>query len=532
MGESMEGGMGKSMEGGVGDSMEGGVEASGVEPRARAAARISDSMDAAESDAREERMRRVAVLYAHITSATRDFLAAVAECDRHRDWSAAGFGTCAEWLAWRVGLGHNAATERVRVARALERLPLTSEAMSSGALSFSKVRALTRVATPEIEAELLTFARAGSTAKLERMVRSWKTLCRGDEQRRERLLHGTRRLSVVPDGEGMYVVRGRLSPEDGALLMRALEAASDALYAGSSEEERAEIEPAQRRADALGLLAERALGAGFGGGLRDAEEDAAGQVGGPDLEGSDGEDRVRTGCGRAELSLEGSDGPGNSHAEPARRESARRARVSGSDAGRYQVVLYVESDTLAEAGEPGVSELDDGTRVSAETARRIACDAALVAVQRGANGDVLDVGRRTRTVPPALRRALDARDRGCRFPGCACRFTAAHHIVHWADGGATKLDNLVLLCRRHHRRVHEEGWRVCSDRTGADIVFFRPDGRALADAPPMPEPRPLDPRTPVTPDWRTNMPTHRYDDLIPWDIEAAAWEALDSDEAA
>jgi hypothetical protein len=152
-------------------------------------------------------------------------------------------------------------------------------------------------------------------------------------------------------------------------------------------------------------------------------------------------------------------------------------------------------------------------------------------VQRGANGDVLDVGRRTRTVPPALRRALDARDRGCTFPGCACRFTAAHHIVHWADGGATKLHNLVLLCRRHHRRVHEEGWRVYSDRTGANIVFFTPDGRALADAPPMPEPLDVRPTT-TPPDWRTNMPTHRYDDLIPWDIEAAAWEALDSDEAA
>jgi hypothetical protein len=510
----------------MGESMEVGVETSGVEPAASDAARISDPA-AAESDAREERMDRVAVLYAHITAATRDFLAAVAECDRHRDWSAEGFGSCAEWLAWRVGLGHNAATERVRVARALERLPLTSEAMSSGALSFSKVRALTRVATPEIEAELLTFARAGSTAKLERMVRAWKTLCRDDEQKRERLLHGTRRLSVVPDGDGMYVVRGRLSAEDGALLMRALEAASDALYAGSSEEERTEIEPAQRRADALGLLAERALAAGLAGGFGEEEEEADGEVGAPD-----GEDPDCGGCGRAEPAREGSDGTGNSRAEPARPEPGRRARISGSGAGRYQVVLYVEPATVAEAGEPGVSELDDGTRVSAETARRIACDAALVTVQRGANGDVLDVGRRTRRVPPALRRALDARDRGCRFPGCACRFTAAHHIVHWADGGATKLDNLVLLCRRHHRRVHEDGWRVCSDRTGANIVFFTPDGRALADAPPMPEPRSLDLRSAAAPDWRTNMPTHRYDDLIPWDIEAAAWEALDSDEAA
>src|SRR5690606_16588442 len=147
-----------------------------------------------------------------------------------------------------------------------------------------------------------------------------------------------------------------------------------------------ESTPEQRRADALGLLAERALAAGFGG---------AGD------------------------------------ADP--------APVSGSRAERYQVLLHVDHATLAGGGEPGRSELEDGTRVSAETARRLSCDAGLVEVRTDREGRVLEVGRRTRTVPPALRRALEVRDRGCRFPGCGLRFTDAHHIVHWAAGGETSL---------------------------------------------------------------------------------------------
>ncbi|MFW6199938.1 MAG: HNH endonuclease signature motif containing protein, partial [Gemmatimonadota bacterium] len=152
-------------------------------------------------------------------------------------------------------------------------------------------------------------------------------------------------------------------------------------------------------------------------------------------------------------------------------------------------------------------------------------------------GDVLDVGRRTRTVPPALRRALEVRDRGCRFPGCGLRFADAHHIEHWADGGRTALDNLVLLCRRHHRRVHEDGWSVCCDRDGR-VVFFTPKGTALAEVPePGREtPSPLHPlhrllrrnrSRSVAPDWRTGIPRSTRDSAIPARIEAAAWEALD-----
>ena len=478
-------------------------------------ARCEDQV-ALESDARIERMDRVTVLFAEITASTREFLTAVAQSDRHEDWAAEGFGSCAEWLAWQIGITRGTANEKVRAARALEDLPLISEAMARGELSFSKVRAITRVATPASESGLLELARASSAANLERLVRGWKTLSRFDEQRQERIRHSRRCFSIFPDEDGMYVVRGRLDPEVGAALMRAVEAASDALFAKASKDgcegrHGGEApEPAQLRADAVGLLAERALAAGFG-----------------------------AGCGS-----------GSGFESGGRCGASDETPVSGSRAERYQVVLHVEAATLKEEGEPGLSELEDGTRVSAETARRLACDASRVEVshdgvgstmgstigstQNSGDGSVLDVGRKTRTIPPALRRALDARDRGCRFPGCGLRFTDAHHVVHWADGGETKLGNTVLLCRSHHRRVHEGGYRVCSDRNG-QVVFFTPEGKALFETPPVPE-LPPDPvealvrgnrERGITPDRSTGAPMWRRDGDIPWAIEAAALEALD-----
>ena len=385
---------------------------------------------------------QIAVLAAHIHAANHRLLTLIAEFHRRSGWKEGDFRSCAHWLAWRTGIDLGAAREKVRAALALEALPEIRRSMERGELSFAKVRALTRVATPENEPELLAYAQGTTAAQLERLVRGWKRHNRVDEQEQERLRHRSRCFSVFTDDEGMYVVKGRLDPEVGALLMRAVDAASDSLFRGEGEAgasatptsetlsgdafpaegsasdapgyEAAKImaerlgarnveeetTPLQRRADAVGLIAERVLRAGFG------------------------------------------------------------ATTSGSKAERYQVVLHVEPETLSATGEPGTSELEDGTRVSAETSRRIACDASLVKVTRGDDGSVLDVGRRTRTVPPAIRRALEVRDRGCRFPGCGLRYTDAHHVRHWADGGATRLDNLVLLCPKHHRTVHDGGYRV------------------------------------------------------------------------
>ena len=128
---------------------------------------------------------------------------------------------------------------------------------------------------------------------------------------------------------------------------------------------------------------------------------------------------------------------------------------------------------------------------SAETSRRLACDASRVVMRHDEEGHLLDVGARTRTIPPALRRALHHRDRGCRFPGCGGRFTQGHHLRHWAQGGPTTLSNLALLCRRHHRAVHEEGYQVAREPGGA-LCFRRPDGRLLPEVPP-PVAAPADP---------------------------------------
>jgi hypothetical protein len=158
----------------------------------------------------------------------------------------------------------------------------------------------------------------------------------------------------------------------------------------------------------------------------------------------------------------------------------------GAPGERYQVVVHVDADVLADPEAAGQSVLEDGARVPAGTSQRLACDASRVVMRHDPEGRVVEVGARTRTIPPALRRALHHRDRGCRFPGCGVRFGQGHHIRHWAQGGPTTLSNLALLCRRHHRAVHEEGYQVDRQPDG-ELRFRRPDGRALPDVPPPSE---------------------------------------------
>ncbi len=377
---------------------------------------------------------RIAELSALLSAAEYQLLTLIREFDERYGWRG-GFRSCAHWLNWRTGLSMGAAREKVRVARALAGLPLISAAMRSGEVSFSKVRALTRVATTDNEESLLAFAHAGTAAHVERLVRAWRSVERRDDA--EASSHASRHLSFYTDDDGMVVVRGRLDPEAGAALARALEAGEKELF----DEESIEAgnrgrgtSAAQRRADAIGRVAEAALSGGLDKGTR---------------------------------------------------------------GDRYQVVLHVEvptgsgADSVAddEKGGPTAPTIEGVARapenVSAETSRRIACDASRVVMTHDETGHVLDVGRKTRTISPALQRALRHRDGGCRFPGCDLTFCDAHHVEHWADGGETKLDNLVLLCRFHHRCVHEEGYGVELDEDGS-IRFRRPDGRAIPDAPAPP----------------------------------------------
>ena len=208
---------------------------------------------------------------------------------------------------------------------------------------------------------------------------------------------------------------------------------------------------------------------------------------------------------------------------------AERALAAGFGGGsgraeRYQVVVHADAATLAERGETGRSELD-GVRVSAETSRRMACDAARVAMGHR-DGEVVSVGRRRRTIPPHIRRALEERDRGCRYPGCASRFTEAHHVKHWADGGETSLANTILLCRRHHRLVHEGGTRMALDREGK-AAFFTRAGQVIGSAPPTPEVTRKLPEPPPPPPNRLSNGAPRFvDSAVPLPLELAALEAV------
>ncbi len=374
----------------------------------------------------------IARLAAHLHAATYRLLVLIHDFDEREGW-ADGFRSCAHWLSWRTGIAPGAAREKVRVARALASLPRISAAMERGALSFSKVRAMTRVATAENEGELVELAGHATAAHMEKIVHAWRWVDRLDDAEAEQARHESRNLRIHQDDDGMFVVRGRLDPEVGAVLEKALEWAEDQLYRRASVEERREVTVGQRRADAVGLLAEKALA----GATDHKNQTVAADRPAPD--------------------------------RPIRR------------ANRFQVVLHVGG------GAPQVG----GLNVSAETSRRLACDAGLVVMAHEADGSILDVGRKRRTVPAALRRALEVRDRGCQFPGCGARHTDAHHITHWADGGKTKLDNLVLACRRHHRALHEGGWTVRLDAEGR-AIFHRPDGRPLPDVPPSP-PVPVEP---------------------------------------
>jgi len=379
----------------------------------------------------------IAELSAHLDAATAHLLDLIREFDTREGWNT-GFRSCAAWLSWRVGLDLGAARERVRVARALGTLPLLAQALARGELSYAKVRALTRVATPETEERLLAVGRGGTADHVERIVRGWRRMDRKAEAAEDSRRHASRALHVYQDEDGMVVLRGRLAPEVGAVLVQALAAAREALYqqagmqagdaggaphAGPADVSAETPTMAQQQADALGLLAETALHHGI---------------------------------------------------DP------------GTPGERYQVVVHVDAPVLADPDEPGQSALEDGTHVSAETSRRLACDASRLVMQHGSDGRVVEVAARTRTIPPALRRALHHRDRGCRFPGCGVRFGQGHHIRHWAQGGPTTLSNLAMLCRRHHRAVHEEGYQVDRQLDG-ELRFRRPDGQLLPEVPRTPE---------------------------------------------
>jgi hypothetical protein len=368
---------------------------------------------ATERESAERLGAEITELCSYIYAAEHRLLTLIREFDEQEGWQQAGFHTCAHWLNFHCGIDMNTARERVRVAHALGKLPKIDARFATGALSYSKVRAMTRIADESNEEYLLSIAKHGTAHHVEKLVSRYRRVERLRDAEAACTAYDNRQLDYHYDSDGCLVIKGRFPAEQGALIVKALEMAMEKQYAeaasattdvsaGTSEE--SEPEPiSTRRADALAELAETYM-----------------------------------------------------NSEP----------VPNATADRYQVVVHVAAETS-----PQFPHIEDGPHVSAETSRRIACDCSVLGIREGENGEPLSIGRKTRSIPPAMRRALRIRDAGCRFPGCTNdKFVDGHHIQHWADGGETSLDNLVLLCRHHHRLLHEGGF-TCEKTEEGEILF-------------------------------------------------------------
>ncbi len=380
---------------------------------------------------------RITSMAARLAAQTREWLRLVAEFDRRKGWVQWGMKSMAHWLSWSCSVGPGAAREYVRVARALTGLPLVGEAFAQGRLSYSKVRAVTRVADRVDEQTLVEQAATHSAAQLEKVVRGYRKSERADQDPQQR-----RKARWFYDDDGMLVLSARLAAEEGALLVAALEQARTGELEPAGCPDAAD-EPAQLPSDVDALVALARIA----------------QAAGP---------------------------------------------VDSSGDDRHLVVVHTDAQVLAADQEPGPEagcRIEHGPGLTAAAARRLACDAALVAWVSSATrpGEQLKLGRKTRKISAALRRALRFRDGGCQFPGCPRkRFLDAHHVTHWVDGGPTDLGNLLLPCQRHHRAVHDDGFTLhpVPDRPGR-WVFHRPDGTPVPTVPEPPTPEPASAETPA-----------------------------------
>ena len=390
-----------------------------------------------------------------LAAATAAWLRLVAEFDQRSGWGEVGVKSCAHWLAWQCGMSPGAAREHVRVARALGGLPRTAAAFADGRLSYSKVRAITRVADPGTEVELVELATHATASQLERVVRAWR---RSDEVDEGRVAE-KRSFQWHWDADGMLTLQVRMDGESGAALLAAVESLAER----DARRERAATTRTAAARTAAGRAPLRSVSTdpGDGGGERGA---------GP------GED----GCAA------------DPDAFPRERMSARRCRALGQlaeaaaaadrragDPPRREVVVHVDADVLADDAAAGRAHLEGGPALSPSQVRRMACEAALtVIVER--NGDPLALGRRRRLATKAQRRALLARDGGCARPGCTetrIERLHAHHLQPWRLGGRTDVSAMVLLCDVDHGLVHEHDLSMA--RRGRELVVRDRAGRRV-----------------------------------------------------
>jgi hypothetical protein len=379
----------------------------------------------------------IAEAAAHIDAATHRLLTRIREFDECNGWYQAGAVSCAHWLSWRIGLTGGTAREKVRVARALGELPRIDAALGRGEISYSKVRAMTRVATPENEEMLLEMAYASTGAQLEKICRLYRGVQQAEDGKGTRDVDERRWVTSDRTDDGMMRLTAQLTVDEAGRVMAAIDAAAADASAGTPDRNAG-------RADGLVSLAEAYA------------------------RGETSKSPVELVVTIDQETLTSATGTADCAGEPISAETARR--INGRAAVRYDDRGGDRSAgkerRRSRAGCPS-RRLDAASTSSDPRGRsrlllfHLTCDAGVVPIVVDGDGNPLDIGRRSRSIPAPIRRAMRLRDGGCTFPGCTNhRWIDGHHIQHWSDRGETRLENLTSLCDRHHRFVHEQGYTV------------------------------------------------------------------------
>ena len=428
----------------------------------------------------EQLEHQMCVLSGHLASATASFLVMVGEYDERGDWNDWEAVSCAHWLSWRCGVGMVAAREQVRVARALRGLPVVTARFLAGELSYSKVRAITRVAHANNEADLAEMAQWGTATHVERACSALRRCQRQEDEEQllrdgEDLARDLRSFTWHRDDlTGDLIGRVRVPAEDAEILVAALESSVTATRRATKHAADAEESTlAQQRLDALVDLARHFVSSPRDGASCDSQAAIVVRVDATALAQESAspadvapDDAASGSASETSAETAATDAVTKETAETAAMEGARAAMEGASDGLRAWPVMS-----------------GHGQRLSIAVLQRLSCDAGMRLVVRLGDGTELDAAPHRRTPSRALRRWLLRRDGGCRFPGCEQRHSLhAHHIIHWEHDGPTVRENLLMLCPKHHRAVHEGGWGLTGP--ASDPTFTRPDHLVVPEAAP------------------------------------------------
>jgi hypothetical protein len=458
---------------------------------------------------------RIAEHAAHLDAATHRLLTDIRQFDSECGWYSQGARTCAQWLSWRLGWDPGTAREHVRVAHRLGELPLIDDSLRRGETSYSKVRAMTRVATPANEEMLLEESRYTTGAQLERICRKYASIQRHDDGYGPKDDMERRYVSRRDTADGMVDITARLHPEEAAIVWAALERIAGERciardLATAYAEERSKSVSAETPAGESPPRAHEANHAGIEidppreteRPRRRSQHSQPTQFDRADALVAIAEETVRgTRADRSPIELTITVTPETLRVPPASpspsttttpaTSSAYDLTCPAPDAAEPSLVGWARLRLAPGGAEPlqpdpcDVGCFSDGTCVTPHAARRLACDCGVVGVVTDDQGIQLSVGRRKRTIPGPMKKALIRRDITCRFPGCCVRvFLQGHHIEHWIDGGETKLDNMLSMCHWHHRFVHEYGYTTSINGNGE--LEFRDDRGCLVESIPKP----------------------------------------------